>query len=86
MIARGWSVICNGIWAESAREPGARSIAGLHAPRVTALGHERQRPGHVAKEVGEGLARFGILHETTLRIPRRKNGKIENLWAKLKGD
>ena len=42
-------------------------------------------PAMVAKEVGEGLARLGILHETTLPYSPAQNGKIENLWAQVEG-
>jgi putative transposase len=42
-------------------------------------------PAMVAKEVGEGLARLGILHETTLPYTPAQNGKIENLWAQVEG-
>ena len=42
-------------------------------------------PAMVAKEVCEGLARLGILHETTLPYSPAQNGKIENLWAQVEG-
>lgn len=42
-------------------------------------------PAMVAKEVGEGLTRLGILHETTLPYTPAQNGKIENLWAQVEG-
>jgi putative transposase len=42
-------------------------------------------PAMVAKEVGEGLARLGVLHETTLPYSPAQNGKIENLWAQVEG-
>ena len=38
-----------------------------------------------AAEVTEGLARLGILHETTLPYSPEANGKIEVLWASVEG-
>jgi len=38
-----------------------------------------------AAEVTEGLARLGILHETTLPYVPAQNGKIEVLWASVEG-
>jgi len=38
-----------------------------------------------AAEVAEGLARLGILHETTLPYSPAQNGKIEVLWANVEG-
>ncbi len=38
-----------------------------------------------AAEVTEGLARLGILHETTLAYSPYQNGKIEVLWANVEG-
>lgn len=38
-----------------------------------------------AAEVTEGLARLGILHETTLPYSPAQNGKIEVLWANVEG-
>jgi putative transposase len=38
-----------------------------------------------AAEIAEGLARLGILHETTLAYSPYMNGKIETLWASVEG-
>ncbi len=38
-----------------------------------------------AAEVTEGLARLGVLHETTLPYRPAQNGKIEVLWASVEG-
>src|SRR5262249_18418893 len=38
-----------------------------------------------AAEIKEGLARLGILHETTPPYTQAVNGKIETLWAPVKG-
>jgi transposase InsO family protein len=38
-----------------------------------------------ATEVTEGLARLGIVHETTLPYSPAQNGKIEVLWAHVEG-
>jgi putative transposase len=40
---------------------------------------------NLAAEVTEGLARLGILHETTLAYSPYQNGKIEKLWGQLEG-
>lgn len=40
---------------------------------------------NLAAEVTEGLARLGILHETTLAYSPYQNGKIEALWGQLEG-
>jgi transposase InsO family protein len=39
----------------------------------------------LAAEIGEGLARLGIVHETTLAYSPYMNGKIETLWASVEG-
>ena len=38
-----------------------------------------------AAEITEGLARLGVLHETTLPYTPAANGKIETLWASVEG-
>jgi hypothetical protein len=38
-----------------------------------------------AVEIGEGLARLGILHQTTLPYSPYQNGKQEVLWASVEG-
>jgi transposase InsO family protein len=38
-----------------------------------------------AAEIVEGLARLGIVHETTLAYSPYMNGKIETLWASVEG-
>jgi transposase InsO family protein len=38
-----------------------------------------------AAETTEGLARLGILHETTLPYSPEQNGKQENFWARIEG-
>jgi putative transposase len=38
-----------------------------------------------AAEIKEGLARLGVLHETTLPYTPAANGKIETLWASVEG-
>jgi len=40
---------------------------------------------NLAAEVTEGLARLGILHETTLAYSPYQNGKIEALWGQVEG-
>lgn len=40
---------------------------------------------NLAAEVTEGLARLGILHETTLAYSPYQNGKIEKLWGQIEG-
>lgn len=42
-------------------------------------------PAMVAAEIGEGLARLGVLHETTLPHSPYQNGKQENFWAQVEG-
>jgi putative transposase len=39
----------------------------------------------LAAEVTEGLARLGIVHETTLAYSAYQNGKIEVLWSSVEG-
>jgi transposase InsO family protein len=39
----------------------------------------------LAAEISEGLARLGIVHETTLPYSPYMNGKIETLWASVEG-
>ena len=39
----------------------------------------------LAAEIGEGLARLGIVHETTLAYSPYMNGKIESLWTSVEG-
>ena len=39
----------------------------------------------LAAEITEGLARLGVLHETTLAYSPYQNAKIETLWANLEG-
>src|SRR4029077_5747518 len=38
-----------------------------------------------ATEIGEGLARLGILHQTTLPYSPYQNGKQETLWGSVDG-
>lgn len=38
-----------------------------------------------AAEIGEGLARLGILHQTTLPYSPYQNGKQETLWGSVEG-
>jgi putative transposase len=38
-----------------------------------------------ATEIAEGLARLGVLHETTLPYSPYMNGKLEHLWAVIEG-
>jgi putative transposase len=42
-------------------------------------------PAMVAAEIREGLARLGVLHETTLPHSPYQNGKQENFWAQVEG-
>lgn len=42
-------------------------------------------PAMIASEIGEGLARLGVLHETTLPHSPYQNGKQENFWAQVEG-
>lgn len=39
----------------------------------------------LASEIGEGLARLGIVHDTTLAYSPYMNGKIESLWTSVEG-
>lgn len=39
----------------------------------------------LATEISEGLARLGIVHETTLAYSPYMNGKIESLWTSVEG-
>lgn len=39
----------------------------------------------LAAEIAEGLARLGIVHETTLAYSPYMNGKIETFWASVEG-
>lgn len=39
----------------------------------------------LAAEITEGLARLGVVHDTTLAYSPYMNGKIENLWANVEG-
>jgi hypothetical protein len=39
----------------------------------------------LAAEITEGLARLGIVHETTLAYSPYMNGKIETFWASVEG-
>jgi hypothetical protein len=39
----------------------------------------------LAAEISEGLARLGIVHETTLAYSPYMNGKIESLWGSVEG-
>ena len=39
----------------------------------------------LAAEIAEGLARLGIVHETTLAYSPYQNGKIESLWGSVEG-
>jgi transposase InsO family protein len=40
---------------------------------------------NLATEIGEGLARLGIVHDTTLAYSPYMNGKIESLWTNVEG-
>jgi len=42
-------------------------------------------PAMVAAEITEGLARLGILHETTLPYSPYQNGKQEAFWGQVEG-
>jgi transposase InsO family protein len=42
-------------------------------------------PAESAAEVVQGLARLGVLHETTLAHSPYQNGKQENFWAQVEG-
>jgi transposase InsO family protein len=39
----------------------------------------------IAAEIAEGLARLGVVHETTLPHSPYQNGKQENFWAQVEG-
>lgn len=39
----------------------------------------------LAAEISEGLARLGIVHDTTLAYSPYMNGKIESLWTSVEG-
>ena len=39
----------------------------------------------IAAEIGEGLARLGILHQTTLPYSPYQNGKQESFWSSVEG-
>jgi putative transposase len=39
----------------------------------------------LAAEITEGLARLGIVHETTLAYSAYQNGKVETLWSSVEG-
>lgn len=39
----------------------------------------------LAAEISDGLARLGIVHETTLAYSPYQNGKIESLWTSVEG-
>jgi putative transposase len=39
----------------------------------------------LAAEISEGLARLGIVHDTTLAYSPYMNGKIESLWTNVEG-
>ena len=39
----------------------------------------------LAAEISEGLARLGVVHETTLAYSPYMNGKIESLWGSVEG-
>lgn len=40
---------------------------------------------NLAAEITEGLARLGVVHETTLAYSPYMNGKIESLWGSVEG-
>jgi len=40
---------------------------------------------NLAAELTEGLARLGIVHETTLAYSPYQNGKVESLWGSVEG-
>jgi transposase InsO family protein len=40
---------------------------------------------NLATEISEGLARLGIVHDTTLAYSPYMNGKIESLWTNVEG-
>jgi putative transposase len=42
-------------------------------------------PAMIAAEVVEGLARLGVLHQTTLPYSPYQNAKIESFWASVEG-
>jgi transposase InsO family protein len=42
-------------------------------------------PAELAAEVVQGLARLGVVHETTLAHSPYQNGKQENFWAQVEG-
>jgi transposase InsO family protein len=42
-------------------------------------------PAEIAAEVVQGLARLGVVHETTLAHSPYQNGKQENFWAQVEG-
>ena len=42
-------------------------------------------PAEIAAEARQGLARLGIVHETTLDHSPYQNGKQENFWAQVEG-
>jgi hypothetical protein len=42
-------------------------------------------PAEIAAEVAQGLARLGVLHETTLAHSPYQNGKQECFWAQVEG-
>ena len=71
--------------SECSREHRARLVAGDAEARPAARRDERQRRAMTATEITEGLARLGILHQTTLPYSPYQNGKQETLWGSVEG-
>ena len=80
-------LLCHAQWyhtedAECLAHALAQAIQKRGLPRA---GLSDNGAAMLAAEIGEGLARLGIVHDTTLAYSAYQNGKVEVLWASVEG-
>ena len=85
MTARGWPAICNGIWPRSAENIAHGLSQAMQKRGLPRAAMSDNGAAMTATEITEGLARLGILHQTTLPYSPYDNGKQETLWGSVEG-
>ena len=84
-IARGLPVICNGTWRRTPRTWRTACRRRSRSAACRAAGLSDNGAAMTAAEIAEGLARLGIVHQTTLPYSPYQNGKQETFWGPVEG-
>ncbi|HTU61721.1 MAG TPA: IS481 family transposase [Polyangiales bacterium] len=72
-------------WSENAQNVAHALSQAFQKRGLPRAGMSDNGAANLAAEVTEGLARLGIVHETTLPYSAYQNGKIEVLWGQVEG-